>query len=501
MFLQKNALTIARIMSFPAVLLVIVNAYLALIASSFLPNEGKIVTINLLSLMGVALGSFLCPLFHKTQFKTQAPFIGFILSVVLPNVILRFMGVSLWIESQLAHCFIQIFTGMLYPVSIGLFLQTHILGQKSGENRTGKYCAFFFAVALALGMMFRRFFLSLLEGSGLNSDPLKAAAFTYNITPWIIASIGLFAVISTILLAKCDTRPQETAAPKKTNWSIILRLIGLSAVYNLLNSAIEKRLFQVFFYSAGEFDIYPFILGIALPILTLLAGRSINYFLKFFIPAVITLFILFPCMVFFENSLPFIRFMDILTGIFNHLIWVVFTIALIENYAGRYWFFALASAIYFTFGFSMLSSIVVQFIPEGTEFTVLICGIATVLFVFLALRIIFPKHQESSLVPAKLPQAALPRDIWTDKSPNANLVDILKQQKLSKREIEVANLMLREGLEAEEIGNRLFISLTTVKTHIASIYRKFDVSKRGEFMALFIRQLEKEELPAHTSFL
>ena len=65
---------------------------------------------------------------------------------------------------------------------------------------------------------------------------------------------------------------------------------------------------------------------------------------------------------------------------------------------------------------------------------------------------------------------------------------IFRQYKLSRREIEVAVLLLAEGLGAEEIGERLYVSVHTAKYHIANIYRKFDVNKRSEFMALFVKR-------------
>ncbi|MFC4231546.1 response regulator transcription factor [Parasediminibacterium paludis] len=47
---------------------------------------------------------------------------------------------------------------------------------------------------------------------------------------------------------------------------------------------------------------------------------------------------------------------------------------------------------------------------------------------------------------------------------------------LSKREIEVLN-MLATGLSNQEIGNHLYISLATVKTHVSKLYDKLDVKR------------------------
>ena len=63
-----------------------------------------------------------------------------------------------------------------------------------------------------------------------------------------------------------------------------------------------------------------------------------------------------------------------------------------------------------------------------------------------------------------------------------------RKVKLSKREIGIAGLLINEGLNAKEIADRLFITPGTVRLHIFSIYKKFNVNTRGEFMALFVQR-------------
>jgi LuxR family maltose regulon positive regulatory protein len=53
---------------------------------------------------------------------------------------------------------------------------------------------------------------------------------------------------------------------------------------------------------------------------------------------------------------------------------------------------------------------------------------------------------------------------------------------LSERELEVLDL-IAAGLSNREIADRLFIAVSTVKTHINNIYRKLDVSKRTQAVA------------------
>ena len=63
------------------------------------------------------------------------------------------------------------------------------------------------------------------------------------------------------------------------------------------------------------------------------------------------------------------------------------------------------------------------------------------------------------------------------------------QYGLTKREKEIAALLVNEGLSIEEIAETLFLSSHTVKFHIYNIYRKFNVKNRGEFMAVFVRKV------------
>ena len=85
-----------------------------------------------------------------------------------------------------------------------------------------------------------------------------------------------------------------------------------------------------------------------------------------------------------------------------------------------------------------------------------------------------------ALVQMKMPEEAGRQDTQYD------LKAVFLEHGLSRREVEVANLMILEGLLAKELGERLFISTNTVNEHITNIYRKFGVKRRPEFMALFV---------------
>ena len=67
---------------------------------------------------------------------------------------------------------------------------------------------------------------------------------------------------------------------------------------------------------------------------------------------------------------------------------------------------------------------------------------------------------------------------------------------LSKRELEVLRL-IAEGYSNEEIAQKLFIAVSTVKTHIINIYGKLNVQRRTQALArareLGLLEAEKAE--------
>lgn len=58
----------------------------------------------------------------------------------------------------------------------------------------------------------------------------------------------------------------------------------------------------------------------------------------------------------------------------------------------------------------------------------------------------------------------------------------LKNTGISKREYEVLEL-LSSGLSNQEIAEKLFVSTSTVKTHVSSVLAKLDASRRTEAIA------------------
>lgn len=57
--------------------------------------------------------------------------------------------------------------------------------------------------------------------------------------------------------------------------------------------------------------------------------------------------------------------------------------------------------------------------------------------------------------------------------------EILEQSGITPRELEVLDLMAR-GLSNQEIADRLYVSLNTVKTHASNVFSKLDVQRRTQ---------------------
>ena len=60
--------------------------------------------------------------------------------------------------------------------------------------------------------------------------------------------------------------------------------------------------------------------------------------------------------------------------------------------------------------------------------------------------------------------------------------DALEQTGISKREFEVLEL-IAAGLSNQEISERLFVSTSTVKTHVSNVLAKLDAGRRTEAIA------------------
>ncbi|HKZ36682.1 MAG TPA: LuxR C-terminal-related transcriptional regulator [Chryseolinea sp.] len=120
----------------------------------------------------------------------------------------------------------------------------------------------------------------------------------------------------------------------------------------------------------------------------------------------------------------------------------------------------------------LLKWLELRFIIFDHAFEIYIGAIAVVftgLGIWLALKLAKPKVQT----------VIVEKEIFVNKNHfiiNENEVTKLN---LSKRELEVLQLMA-EGLSNDEIAQRLFLSLSTIKTHSRNLFDKLGVARRTQ---------------------
>ena len=92
----------------------------------------------------------------------------------------------------------------------------------------------------------------------------------------------------------------------------------------------------------------------------------------------------------------------------------------------------------------------------------------TALGIWLALKLSKPKT------------VVVEKEVWVTNSRDFVLNEKERDRlDLSKRELEVLQLMA-QGLSNQEIAERLYVSLSTIKTHSANLFEKLDVKRRTQ---------------------
>jgi DNA-binding CsgD family transcriptional regulator len=97
-----------------------------------------------------------------------------------------------------------------------------------------------------------------------------------------------------------------------------------------------------------------------------------------------------------------------------------------------------------------------------------IAVIFTALGIWLALKLSKPK----------INTVVVEKEVYVTRNENFVLdTSLVSQLELSKRELEILSL-LAQGHSNQEIATKLFVSLSTVKTHIQNLFEKLDVKRR-----------------------
>ena len=97
-----------------------------------------------------------------------------------------------------------------------------------------------------------------------------------------------------------------------------------------------------------------------------------------------------------------------------------------------------------------------------------IAVIFTALGIWLALKLSKPK----------INTVVVEKEVYVTRNENFVLdTSLVSQLELTKRELEILSL-LAQGHSNQEIAAKLFVSLSTIKTHIQNLFEKLDVKRR-----------------------
>lgn len=118
-----------------------------------------------------------------------------------------------------------------------------------------------------------------------------------------------------------------------------------------------------------------------------------------------------------------------------------------------------------------------KFVLINHSFEIYIFSIAIIftgLGIWLALKLVKPKKEIQTIVVEK--------NVYVKELSEEELKAMVAERQklgLSTREQEVLQLMA-EGLSNQEIAERLFLSVPTVKTHSSKLFEKLDVKRRTQ---------------------
>jgi two-component system, NarL family, response regulator LiaR len=119
----------------------------------------------------------------------------------------------------------------------------------------------------------------------------------------------------------------------------------------------------------------------------------------------------------------------------------------------------------------LLKWLELRFIIFAHSFEIYIGFIAiifTALGIWLALKLSKPK----------IKTVLVEKEVYITRKENFVLnTSLVAQLELSKRELEILSL-LSQGLSNQEIAAKLFVSLSTVKTHMQNLFEKLEVKRR-----------------------
>ena len=455
-------------------------------------NVGYITGILVLSLL-LPMGDLRCG--RRPRISGLSGYTRFITGLVffLPNIIALFLGPEAWLRSSLISAFMAVGNGAIVVLILGCFftlMRRNRIFWAALANNTGTFIS-----TLALGpgreMLQRYLFITARIAMTLSGVMLLLYLFG-------ISKEGLLRQNT----ASADTEEEEQNSPgyqsrPLTSLSFLFPIMAAFIIFwtnSFTNQIFLPKLYS--FYAPG-FNVSTVSLLLALLVLGFLADRRWRRFLDYFVNVCSFLFLLAPTLLLFSNSHMLFILLYTLSIIMIQMIFVVFPFLIVDmfwqeapspgdtrlhkhSYARGFLAWLLpVSILMINTNAVFLMGPFRSFSPDNA-YAVVLLTLAAVGFFLLSRKTV------SNLPGAKtLSLAAIPQDQgkWSEGS----RAESFRAHGLTEREIMAAELIL-QGLENDEIKEKMHVSISTVKMHVGAIFKKYKLKRRTEFIAMFVKE-------------
>jgi len=466
--------------------------------------------------LGMVFGAFLLPLLlpigmvqgktnqrlENQRFIIRRPRYALRLAVAgaffLPNIIVRLLGPQAWLASSFNTAFMAIGNGAVAALLLGCFI-----------NLSGEKKALWYSLAYSLGYTLYNFVVG------------GPPHYRELLLPLMFPAAGVFLTCAGVLILvflagieppfhgadaqdEADSEaggggsltpiPDAQINTEGFNFQCILPVFAALFIF-WTNSLTDSLFFPTLnIHFPPGFHPTVIVLILALPVLGFLASSWHRQFLIVFVPVSSFLFLFIPSLLFFSHSAPLFLVLYTLNLIMIQMMTQFFPIVIVDLYwqkktGGRghkaaNWAWLLAVAIYMIRAVSFSMAGPFKQLSLDNAYAVILLSLAAVAYFLLSRKCIGGMKPAASLMPVEnAAKSAAAPGVGSVATPVKSLEDSFKEHGLSEREAEVALLMAQEGLSTKEMGERLFISPLTVRDHTTSIYRKFGVKGKSEFMA------------------
>ena len=431
-----------------------------------------------MSLLGSFIGAFILPLLLPLgclRAGCRPPRYTLRLALTalffLPNIVVRSMGQQAWLENSFSSAIMGFGNGVILTIMHGCIFSL------SKKNRV-----FWPALSFSAGI----FIFHLVSGPG--RELLSPFLFTGSGLALTMAGVFLFVFLSSITESVAapeagNHEPHSAApVPDKKRFFALLPVLAILVIF--LTNNLTDQFFMIVLripFSPG-FHAPVIVMILALPLLGFLADRNWKRFLNLFISVCSILFLIAPSLLLFSHFQPIFLSLYTLNVIANRMITAVFPFIVLDLYwkkpelrnSGGYWGWLLAASIILIHTSVIIPGNLFRSISLDPAYAVILLSLAAIAFYLLSRKSI-----------SVLPDAAAPA------APEA--ISLLSRREsyaahnLSDREIAAAELIL-QGLDNDEIKENLLVSKSTVKWYVSEILKKYEVRRRTEFMAMFMRQ-------------